>query len=622
MIRIGWLDGGSARVACPLCGSEAPKPEKLTVESPSAGLPLTLVDCRECGAAFYEGAGLVAADAPDHSAALKFYVEQGAGVDVMIEPLFQVDPRRVRRSLEVGCGFGYALDFVRWAFGWDARGVDPSPLAAAGRAALGLDIAPESLGRAAGADRGARDLVFCSEVIEHVPDPHGFVQVLGSHLAEDGVLVLTTPNAGAIRREAPEAMVLSVLSPGHHLVLFRPATLRRLLEVSGFRDVAIRESPGSLSAVASRHRWARREPSVIDRALYRRYLAARHEAHSPDTPVGLGFAYRLFKECVNAGEAGEALAVFERLRGAYRRGYGLDPAEPRSLAGRAHPQSFEDLARACPFNVTGTLFFRGVVELNHHRADVEALEYFRAAAAAGAAVRTALRSIGADDGETEELTRLARVHAGYCLARFDPEAALGELAAVESAPAGADAVGAPARPPELAATARIELFVRLVNAGHYPWAARLARPVAAAVGLDGATTSGAHGGALPGAGAAPILSAAFCLGILALNHHGEPARAARLFALVHDGARSACADRRAGAGRPRAALAGPILPGPRPRARRRRSWVSSRRVEPDRAHPACAGRAAGPRGSAGVGAGAPRVTGRRRPPRAGAAGPR
>ena len=301
MIRIGWLDGGSAWVACPLCGSEAPKPEKLTVESPSAGLPLTLVDCRECGAAFYEGAGLVAADTPDHSAALKFYVEQGAGVDVMIEPLFQVDSRRVRRSLEVGCGFGYALDFVRWAFGWDARGVDPSPLAAAGRAALGLDIAPESLGRAAGADRGARDLVFCSEVIEHVPDPHSFVQVLGSHLAEDGVLVLTTPNAGAIRREAPDAMLLSVLSPGHHRVLFRPATLRRLLEVTAS---ATWRSASRRAACPRWHRatgWARREPAVIDRALYRRYLAARHEAHSLDTPVGLGFAYRLFKECVNAG---------------------------------------------------------------------------------------------------------------------------------------------------------------------------------------------------------------------------------------------------------------------------------------------------------------------------------
>jgi SAM-dependent methyltransferase len=541
VIRIGWLEGGSARVACPVCRSDAPKPEMLIVESPSASLPLTLVDCRECGAAFYEGARLVAASAPDPSTATKFYVEQGAGVDVMIEPLFQVDPRRVRRSLEVGCGFGYALDFVRWAFGWDARGVDPSPLAAAGRTALGLDIAPEFLERATGADCGASDLVFCSEVIEHVPDPLAFVQVLGSHLAEDGVLVLTTPNAGAVHREAPDAMLLSVLSPGHHLVLFRPATLRRLLEVSGFCDVAIRESPGSLSAVASRHRWARREPAAIDRALYRRYLAARHEAHSPDAPVGLGFAYRLFKECVNAGEAGEALAVFERLRRAYRRGYGLDPAEPRSLAGRVPAQSFEELARACPFNVTGTLFFRGVVEFNHHGADAEALEYFRAAAAAGTAVRTALRSIGSDDGETEALVRLARVHAGYCLARFDPESALGELAAVESAPAGQVAVGAAPRPPELAATARVELFVRLVNAGHYPWAARLASSVAAAVGLDGSTTSGARGGAPPGAGAAPILSATFCLGILALNHHGEPARAARLFALAHDGARSACA---------------------------------------------------------------------------------
>jgi hypothetical protein len=190
--------------------------------------------------------------------------------------------------------------------------------------------------------------------------------------------------------------------------------------------------------------------------------------------------------------------------------------------------------------VTGTLFFRGIIELNHHRADAEALEYFRGATAAGVAVRAALRSIGADDGETEELTRLARVHAGYCLVRPDPEAALRELATVEALPAQEGAVGTPPRPSELVATARIELFIRLVNAGHYAWADRLARPVAATLGLDGLAPLTTDGGARPDSGAGSALSAAFCLGILALNHHGEPARAAHLFALVHEGARAAC----------------------------------------------------------------------------------
>jgi SAM-dependent methyltransferase len=555
VIRIDWLDSGSARVACPVCGSAEPKPAKLRIDSPSAGLPLTLVDCHECGVAFYEGSEPAAVEVPDHAAALKFYVEQGAGIDVMTEPLFQLDPRRVRRSLEVGCGFGYALDFARWAFGWEVRGVDPSPLAAAGRAALGLDIASGYLGPAAGTERGACDLVFCSEVLEHVRDPRGFVRVLGSHLAEDGLLVLTTPNAGAIGPEAPGALLLSVLSPGHHLVLFRPAPLRRLLAAQGFPHVAIRESAGSLSAVAARHPWPLREPAAIDRGLYRRYLADRHEAHSPDTPVGLGFAYRLFKECVNSDDAGEALAVFDRLRRAYRRGYGFDPGDPRSVTRHPLPRSFEDLARASPFNVTGTLFFRGIVELNHRQADAEALEYFRAATVAGEAVRTALRSIGADDGETENLTLLARLHAAYCLARSDPEAALGELRVMEAARAEDDCVSAPALPAELATCARIELFVRMVNAGHYPWAAQLAAPIAAAVGLSGAAASGRQGGVAPEVGSGPSLSAAFCLGILALNHHGQPARAADLFALVHDKARTAC-----GTGAPGPAALGLLWP--------------------------------------------------------------
>lgn len=540
MIRIDWVDGADLRATCPVCASAGPKRARLTVESPSAGAPLTLLDCAACGAAFYDR--MVAADMipPDHSGALKFYVEQGAGVDVMIEPLFQVDPGRVRRYLEVGCGFGYALDFARWAFGWEGRGVDPSPLAEAGRQALGLDIVPVILAGGVEA-KGGRDIVFCSEVIEHVPDPRDFVRALGRHLAEDGALILTTPRADAVHPRASSATLLSVLSPGHHLVLFRAGTLRRLLEASGFRHVVVRESPSTLCAVASRHPYPRREGARVDRALYRRYLADRSRALGARTPVGLGFTYRLFKECVNGGDAAQAEGAFDVLRAAYLSGYGLDLDRPRGLElGRAAPRSFDAFARACPFNVTGVLYFRGIIEMNHRGDEGAALECFEAATAAGVAVRTALRSIGADDGETEHLGRLARVHAMYCLARLDPAAALRALERTEEGPEAADRADASGLPEELATTARLEVFVRLVNGGHYELADQLASGVAGALGLGqpGPEPEPAVAGMALGSG--PGLSAAFGLAILALNHQGDASRAAHLFGLVHDRARVAC----------------------------------------------------------------------------------
>ncbi|HVQ75512.1 MAG TPA: class I SAM-dependent methyltransferase [Candidatus Binatia bacterium] len=539
LTAIDWLDGGTSHLPCPACAGTAPKPWKLTVEAPAAA-PLTLVECPACGAAFYEGA-IPAVPVTDHAGALQFYVEQGAGLDVMIAPLFQIPAERVRRYLEVGCGFGYALDFVRWAFGWMARGVDPSPLAAEGRRILGLDISSGYLAADADPARGRNDLVFGSEVIEHVSDPRAFVHALGSHLAPNGALILTTPDARAIRPGVPGAMLLSVLSPGHHLVLFTPAALRHVLVASGFPHVTIQESPGSLVAVASRQSYPLRGEATVDRALYRRYLAHRSRTHRADSPVGLGFSYRLFKECVNAAAFREAVDAFALLRAGCLTRHGLDLARPGNLElGPAVALSFEEFAAAYPFNLTGALFFQGILEMNHHRRDRAALDCFRAAAAAGAAVRGALRGIGADDRETENLTQLARAHAAYCLAGLDPEAALRELSAMEGQTGAGDGPGRP--PAEFAPTPRIEVFIRLVNAGHYASAERLAPAVAEAFGLGDrpfpiASQGGARHGAAPRDERA--MSAAFCLGVLALNHQGQAARAAALFGLVHDEARTA-----------------------------------------------------------------------------------
>ena len=46
------------------------------------------------------------------------------------------------------------------------------------------------------------DLVTCLEVIEHVADPAAFVRGLARALADDGVLILSTPNRTALSRVA------------------------------------------------------------------------------------------------------------------------------------------------------------------------------------------------------------------------------------------------------------------------------------------------------------------------------------------------------------------------------------------------------------------------------------
>jgi len=105
-------------------------------------------------------------------------------------------PLAGKTALDVGCGAGLLAE----------------PLARLGAAVTGIDAAPENVAaaRAHAAQSGlaityqagelatlggARfDLVTSLEVVEHVTEPAGFVQGLADALAEDGLLILSTPN--------------------------------------------------------------------------------------------------------------------------------------------------------------------------------------------------------------------------------------------------------------------------------------------------------------------------------------------------------------------------------------------------------------------------------------------
>src|SRR5262245_57502262 len=165
-----WLNGEVLAQPCPLCGAGGDKPVRLEVESPFPGRGvLRLLDCRECTSQFFDDQSLPPDYYEDSAAAVKFYIEQGAGVDHMVWPLLRVPRERVATLAEIGCGFGFALDFARSVFGWRVKGIDRGTHALVGSRLLGVDIlpayfeGPESLGG------GPFDLVLASEVLEHVP---------------------------------------------------------------------------------------------------------------------------------------------------------------------------------------------------------------------------------------------------------------------------------------------------------------------------------------------------------------------------------------------------------------------------------------------------------------------
>jgi 2-polyprenyl-3-methyl-5-hydroxy-6-metoxy-1,4-benzoquinol methylase len=420
-MRLHWLQH-EASVRCPLCGVEGAKGAVLSTDHVLPGHPpITLLRCPACGAAFLQD--LTPPDyESDMAEMLDYYVEQGAGIDLIVAPLLRLPSQSVRRCLEIGGSFGFALDFSRHAFGWEVLEVDPSLLAAAGAEALDLPLRRAYFSADLDLGPGLFDLAICSEVLEHVAEPHGLLAAIRDRLSPEGLLVLSTPNLALVRPETEEGALGRALSPGLHLVLYDRRSLARVLEQAGFAAVRIEESPETLRAFAARSpaALARLRPAdpATERVLVRGYFDARATSAPPASALACGFAYRHFKECVNAGLYDEAVPSRDRLARVYRERYGLDLETPVVQADRK-----------IPFNLTGALFFSGILELNGLRRPEKAAEAFTASIAAGDLLQESQNPFGLRDGETEALLVQSRRHLPMALAAAEPERAAREMAA-------------------------------------------------------------------------------------------------------------------------------------------------------------------------------------------------
>ena len=105
-------------------------------------------------------------------------------------------PLAGKSALDVGCGAGLLCEPLA-RMGAQVTGVDAAPenIAAASVHAegVGLDIRYMA-GEIGSLDIGTFDLVTAMEVIEHVADKAAFVRELAARLADDGLMVLSTPN--------------------------------------------------------------------------------------------------------------------------------------------------------------------------------------------------------------------------------------------------------------------------------------------------------------------------------------------------------------------------------------------------------------------------------------------
>lgn len=166
---------------------------------------------------------------------------------------FGRDPRAMAplaglAALDVGCGGGLLAEPLA-RLGAEVTGIDPvaANIAAARRHALeaGLAIAYETATVEELASRGQGfDLVFASEVIEHVPDVPGFLAALAAATRAGGLVLLSTlsrTSASFLQAIVGAEYLLGWLPRGTHdwRRFLRPAELAQALRAQGLRPVAV-----------------------------------------------------------------------------------------------------------------------------------------------------------------------------------------------------------------------------------------------------------------------------------------------------------------------------------------------------------------------------------------------
>lgn len=388
----------------------------------AAAARIRLLHCVECGVRYAVPAVPVDYQHIDEGS-MRYYVEQGAGLDAMLEIFTALDARPIGRYLEIGCSFGFAMEYARRALGCQVSGFDPGFIAATGKRKLGLPIKRRSFDKDA-VPESTFDVVVCSEVIEHVSDQDSFVDNLRRALTDGGVLLMTTPDGDAVSPNLSPERLTPILSPGQHLILYNTGAIEELLHRHGFRYVQVRRNVTQLQIVATMTPLGA-SASYFTRARYRDFLRYEFDLHRHDGCLSACFGYRLLCEDVNSSAFTDALVTYERLRDLYEGCYGYDIEVPGTVPVPSPAGlSLSVFGEKVPFNLCGIWYCRGIIAFLGDKNPVAGALYFTAAMGVGGALRTILQELGTDDISLANFLREAEIARLAALAQYDPQRGL------------------------------------------------------------------------------------------------------------------------------------------------------------------------------------------------------
>jgi SAM-dependent methyltransferase len=136
------------------------------------------------------------------------------------------------RLLDVGCAYGFFLQEAKRFY--DVAGIELAEDAAAHARANGLHVISGVADEDTLAMLGMMDVIVLLDVIEHLPDPHGTLQLCARHLNPGGIIVITTGDFASLYARLAGAR-WRLMTPPQHLWYFTRASIERMAGSLGLR---------------------------------------------------------------------------------------------------------------------------------------------------------------------------------------------------------------------------------------------------------------------------------------------------------------------------------------------------------------------------------------------------
>lgn len=269
--------------SCPLC-------HETVHAAPIRRGNLIVHACRSCGLHFgendqataIEDAGSVETSPHHFSTLLNQSDRLGAALADLIDRRWSYFTQRLggepRHWLEIGPGSGL-LSAVVASRGGSWRGCEIDPVMAAEMAGRGLDVVhgdfaamdPRDLFTPAVAEQGGFDIIFLSQVLEHVRNPDRFLANALAALRPGGMIYVDVPSddglTAIIRRLNKWGQSYGEVVPPYHMIAYGSKTLRHALANAGFEDPWISTSAYDDATFGLAH--ARINPSAKLKSVWR-----------------------------------------------------------------------------------------------------------------------------------------------------------------------------------------------------------------------------------------------------------------------------------------------------------------------------------------------------------------